>query len=228
CEISREEFDVDPLIQGNKRTVQSYSDHVQASDGQSSSSGGVKFDSLFNTLTYFHVCQPGLPPCLGHDLFEETQLKIISKLQSSGLLLKEDLKYVQKEDIADLLPIIQLRKLMDAFKQDRVTLNMQVISTSTSMSSALSESSSSDTPPHSSSSQQSATEIFSSQAGNSNSRNIPFTWPETFQGPWKKMPQEIRSAVLEGKNLNQWRDARWCVPLQLTLRQPSPYLQVLT
>ncbi|KAK3513557.1 hypothetical protein QTP70_017918 [Hemibagrus guttatus] len=53
------------------------------------------------------------------NLSEETQLQIISKLQSSGLLLKEDLKYVQKEDIADLLPIIQLRKLMDAFKQDR-------------------------------------------------------------------------------------------------------------
>ncbi|KAK3511757.1 hypothetical protein QTP70_021780 [Hemibagrus guttatus] len=51
------------------------------------------------------------------NLSEETQLQIISKLQSSGLELKEDLKYVQKEDIADLLPIIQLRKLMDAFKQ---------------------------------------------------------------------------------------------------------------
>lgn len=32
---------------------------------------GVKFDSVFNQLKYFHVCQPGLPPCLGHELFEE-------------------------------------------------------------------------------------------------------------------------------------------------------------
>ncbi len=31
---------------------------------------GVKFDSVFNQLKYYHVCQPGLPPCLGHDLFE--------------------------------------------------------------------------------------------------------------------------------------------------------------
>lgn len=31
---------------------------------------GIKFDSVFNTLKNFHVCQPGLPPCLGHDLFE--------------------------------------------------------------------------------------------------------------------------------------------------------------
>lgn len=31
---------------------------------------GVKFDSLFNQLKYFHVCAPGLPSCLAHDLFE--------------------------------------------------------------------------------------------------------------------------------------------------------------
>lgn len=31
---------------------------------------GVKFDSVFNDLNYYHVCRGGLPPCLGHDLFE--------------------------------------------------------------------------------------------------------------------------------------------------------------
>lgn len=31
---------------------------------------GVKKDSVFNSLQHYHVCQPGLPPCLGHDLFE--------------------------------------------------------------------------------------------------------------------------------------------------------------
>lgn len=31
---------------------------------------GVKFDSVFSSLEHFHVCQPGLPPCLGHDLFK--------------------------------------------------------------------------------------------------------------------------------------------------------------
>ncbi|KAK0149312.1 hypothetical protein N1851_009968 [Merluccius polli] len=30
---------------------------------------GIKFDSCFNSLKSFHVCS-GLPPCLGHDLFE--------------------------------------------------------------------------------------------------------------------------------------------------------------
>lgn len=47
---------------------------------------------------------------------EETQWKIITKLESSGLESKEDLKCVQQEDIRDLLPVIQCRKLLNAFK----------------------------------------------------------------------------------------------------------------
>lgn len=31
---------------------------------------GIKFNSVFNKLNYYHVCLPGLPPCLGHDVFE--------------------------------------------------------------------------------------------------------------------------------------------------------------
>ncbi|XP_034238081.1 uncharacterized protein LOC117643344 [Thrips palmi] len=31
---------------------------------------GVKFDSVFNELPYFHVCDPGLPSCCAHDLAE--------------------------------------------------------------------------------------------------------------------------------------------------------------
>ena len=31
---------------------------------------GVKFNSVFNKLPDFHVCNPGLPPCWGHDGFE--------------------------------------------------------------------------------------------------------------------------------------------------------------
>ena len=42
CDISREAFNADPLIQGTNRSIQSYNDHVQSSEGQSSSSGVVK------------------------------------------------------------------------------------------------------------------------------------------------------------------------------------------
>ena len=31
---------------------------------------GVKMNSVFHKLSQFHVCTPGLPPCIGHDLFE--------------------------------------------------------------------------------------------------------------------------------------------------------------
>ena len=46
CDISRATFHADPLSQGTKCTVQSYSGHVQSIEGQSSSSGGVKFDCV--------------------------------------------------------------------------------------------------------------------------------------------------------------------------------------
>lgn len=31
---------------------------------------GVKSESILNSLSYFHVASPGLPPCLAHDTFE--------------------------------------------------------------------------------------------------------------------------------------------------------------
>nr|XP_020479768.1 uncharacterized protein LOC109974095 [Monopterus albus] len=145
------------------------------------------------------------------NLSEETQWQIISKLQSSGLESKEDLKYVQQEDIADLLPVIQCRKLLDAFKLEtkRVTLDFQAIPTSSPLSSDWSVSGSSSptlcTPPDCSLSQLSAIPSCSSQARSSEPSHRPFTslllktWPETFQVPWEQMPQEIRSAIADGK-----------------------------
>jgi hypothetical protein len=55
---------------GTLRTVANYCNAVQCDNGSVQESVGVKFDSHFNQLKYFHVCNPGLPPCLGHDLFE--------------------------------------------------------------------------------------------------------------------------------------------------------------
>ena len=56
-----------PWQAGNVRTPESY-DRDAGSDSEEAH--GIKFNSIFNHLTYYHVCQPGLPPCLGHDLFE--------------------------------------------------------------------------------------------------------------------------------------------------------------
>ena len=54
------------------RTPDSYKqciDHLNQNVDESSYKG-IKFDSIFNSLEYFHVCSLGLPPCIGHDLFE--------------------------------------------------------------------------------------------------------------------------------------------------------------
>ncbi len=71
CEIDRKTFHSAPLTKALTRTVKSYEQNLKDLDaGGAGSAGGVKCNSPFNDLKYFHICQPGLPPCLGHDLFE--------------------------------------------------------------------------------------------------------------------------------------------------------------
>jgi hypothetical protein len=71
CETSRSEFHTCPYQCSRFRTIDSYNQCVQEVNSNSLLQvNGVKRDSIFNSLLYFHVCLPGLPPCLGHDLFE--------------------------------------------------------------------------------------------------------------------------------------------------------------
>ena len=65
-------FALNPLCQAECRTIENYSESISFLDENPNekSHQGIKFDSVFNRLKYFHVCRPGLPPCLGHDLFE--------------------------------------------------------------------------------------------------------------------------------------------------------------
>ncbi|XP_052433435.1 uncharacterized protein LOC127974294 [Carassius gibelio] len=70
CEIEKYTFQENPLSRATFRTAESYKHHVENLDKGLDHSGGIKFDSLFNELSFYHVSQPGLPPCLGHDLFE--------------------------------------------------------------------------------------------------------------------------------------------------------------
>lgn len=53
-------------------TISSYNEAVNRASESCDGGGykGVKHDSPFNRLSSFHVCLSGLPPCLGHDLFE--------------------------------------------------------------------------------------------------------------------------------------------------------------
>ena len=75
CTLANSRFKDDVLACGATRTIQKY-DAVVSKIEKSKQLGfvqiveGIKHRSPFNSLQYFHVCQPGLAPCLGHDLFE--------------------------------------------------------------------------------------------------------------------------------------------------------------
>ncbi|XP_063357730.1 uncharacterized protein LOC134675057 isoform X1 [Cydia fagiglandana] len=75
CLIEKEPFAQNPILLGKKRTIEDYNEDVKISnqlheDGSSSvHNRGVKQDSVFNQIENYHVID-GLPPCLGHDLFE--------------------------------------------------------------------------------------------------------------------------------------------------------------
>ena len=51
------------------RTVENYNTALSLLVNDSPFQGVAK-PSVFNKLMFYHVCLPGLPPCLGHDLFE--------------------------------------------------------------------------------------------------------------------------------------------------------------
>lgn len=77
CLIEKENFANDSTLIGDIRTYQEYCKDVETvkalnptnTTEQLRHSRGVKRDSVFNMLEHYHVIN-GLPPCLGHDLFE--------------------------------------------------------------------------------------------------------------------------------------------------------------
>lgn len=70
CLIDRDTFQKQPEKVGPKRTIENYRESVEQLGGDQALVNRIKFDSVFNNLKHFHVCSPGLPPCLGHYLFE--------------------------------------------------------------------------------------------------------------------------------------------------------------
>ncbi|KAG7454154.1 hypothetical protein JOB18_032948 [Solea senegalensis] len=60
-----------PNLCGPERTAENYDAAVERLQTEDTPDAeGVKRKSVFNSLKYFNVCQPGLPPCQGHDIFE--------------------------------------------------------------------------------------------------------------------------------------------------------------
>lgn len=73
CTITKRELDNGCFCTSANRlrTVDSYNESLlKLSTEDLDVHDGVKFNSIFNNLSFFHVCNPGLPPCVAHDLFE--------------------------------------------------------------------------------------------------------------------------------------------------------------
>ena len=71
CPMLRTQFMQDPLIEVSLRSTCNYDSdiHILESSG-CEHVNGIKFASPFNSFNYFHVCKPGMPPCIAHDWFE--------------------------------------------------------------------------------------------------------------------------------------------------------------
>lgn len=69
CLITKSHFKSIPYKVDKLRTPELY-DSSLSELVNFESHHGIKLKSPFNDLDFFHVSQPGLPPCLAHDLFE--------------------------------------------------------------------------------------------------------------------------------------------------------------
>ena len=70
CEISRDDFLNNFFRVREWRTIETYTKCVEKAKKSKNIEIGIKRDCPFNILNYFHVANPGLPPCVAHDLFE--------------------------------------------------------------------------------------------------------------------------------------------------------------
>lgn len=72
CNLDRPTFDAPggECVEFPKRTPETYNEALRLGVGSKYGYMGIKFNSKFNELLSFHVCNPGLPSCYGHDLME--------------------------------------------------------------------------------------------------------------------------------------------------------------
>ena len=70
CEITRELLRLGNYHVQKLRNAKNYLECCDKINTGNKSEKGIKENSTLNGLKYFHVCNPGLPPCAAHDLFE--------------------------------------------------------------------------------------------------------------------------------------------------------------
>ena len=70
CDQTLREFRKNPFEKKPFRTIEQYNENASEAIRLKKLVNGIKSNSLLNTLEHFHVCSPGLPPCIAHDLLE--------------------------------------------------------------------------------------------------------------------------------------------------------------
>lgn len=119
CEITKTEFRNNILEMKELRTVESYKQCVLEVERTGRKVRGIQFDSVLNELIHYHVGKPGgLPPCIGHDLFEgivayDLRLMIIYFIRNKSFrlgLLNFRLNYTKLfKEINKFIPAIKQR-----------------------------------------------------------------------------------------------------------------------
>ena len=70
CEILRAQLEANDYSPKALRTPESYDECVIKALRMGKMFKGIKKNSPLNQIKSYHVCNPGLPPCIAHDLFE--------------------------------------------------------------------------------------------------------------------------------------------------------------
>ncbi|KAJ8685892.1 hypothetical protein QAD02_021685 [Eretmocerus hayati] len=119
CESTLQQLREKGFISGPLRTVQSYNEHAKIAMESGKIYKDLRCNSALNKLQYYHVQNPGLPPCIAHDLFEgiascDLFLAIQHFITTKGWiklgLLNYRLKHIPLASTAPVsLPLIQIK-----------------------------------------------------------------------------------------------------------------------
>jgi hypothetical protein len=96
CLVDRESCIGSPHVIGESRSEENYNESANNLNTSAAAENyGIKFPSIFNKLKHYHVCKPGLPPCLGHDLFEGVVSRDVALLVKHFVKVEKFFTYQQ-------------------------------------------------------------------------------------------------------------------------------------
>jgi hypothetical protein len=96
CLIDRQTCVDCPHMISEARSEKHYNECVsKLESNDNAETFGIKFSLVFNKLKHYHVCKPGLPTCLGHDLFEGVAARDVALIIKHFVKVEKYLTYQQ-------------------------------------------------------------------------------------------------------------------------------------